>query len=203
LQKKRFWGINEAEDSDMNKNEIELILNELGVELYSIQEDGTVNVNGTVDISFKKLSRIPVSFGVVKGDFNCSNNELETLAGCPKTVGVSFYCHSNRLESLDSSPAYVGKAFICSNNRLVSLEGVPNAINGNFDCSKNRLVSLKSAPRAVRGSFDCSENQLVTLEGIPEYIELVLYCNGNPIPGEVLEDFKNKSLFLILDERDS
>ena len=83
----------------MNKKNIETKLKKLGVENYSIADDGVVDVNGTVDISFKKLKEIPVQFGLVKGDFNCSNNKLESLKGSPQTVGVSFFCHENRLTS--------------------------------------------------------------------------------------------------------
>lgn len=186
----------------MNKKEIERKLDELGVEHYSIVEDGTVDVNGTVDLSFKNLTKIPVQFGVVKGDFNCSNNKLLSLDGSPKSVGVSFFCHNNHLTSLAGAPRFVGKAFICRNNRLSSLTGAPESINGNFDCAENELVSLAGAPRAINGSFDCSNNHLTTLDGIPLYVEMVLYCGGNPIPKDVMIEFKGMSAFLIISNED-
>lgn len=182
----------------MTIDEIEAILNQLGVENYSISDDGTVDVFGTVDISFKELTRIPVQFGNIKGDFNCSNNLLETLDGCPHTVGVSFFCHANKLTSLNSSPNSVGKAFICKSNRLKSLEGITDTINGIFDCSENLLTSLKGGPRSVNGNFDCSHNRLATLDGIPAYVKMVLYCNGNPIPRHVLTNYKQMSSFLVI-----
>jgi hypothetical protein len=184
----------------MDKKEIERKLKELGIENYSISDDGTVDVNGTVDISFKNLTGIPVRFGIVRGDFNCSNNKLESLSGSPEKVGVSFFCHRNRLISLDSAPRVVGKAFICRSNKLTSLKGAPESINGNFDCADNELVSLTGAPRAVNGSFDCSNNKLTTLKGIPQYVQMVLYCSGNPIPGDILRQYENTSSFLIISE---
>ena len=32
---------------------------------------------------------------VIKGDFDCSFNELTSLEGCPKEVGGNFYCYYN------------------------------------------------------------------------------------------------------------
>lgn len=109
----------------MNRKDIEEKLALLGIENYSISADGLVNVEGTVDISFKELEEIPVSFGIVKGDFNCSNNRLISLKGAPMQVGVSFFCHQNRLTSLEGSPKTIGKAFVCSHNELTTLKGVP------------------------------------------------------------------------------
>lgn len=186
----------------MAKHDTESKLKELGIENYSISEDGSVCVNGTVDISFKGLTEIPVQFGVVKGDFNCSNNKLESLAGAPQSVGVSFFCHSNRLASLAGGPDYVGKAYVCKGNRLTSLEGSPQAINGSFDCSNNDMTSLEGGPRSVSGSFDCSGNKLETLEGIPIYVEMVLYCNNNPLTADVVAAFRKASSFLIISDVD-
>ncbi|UCH95577.1 MAG: hypothetical protein JSV88_01685 [Candidatus Aminicenantes bacterium] len=185
----------------MNKEDIEAKLNELEVENYSILDNGTVDVKGTVDISFKKLKKIPVRFGKVSGDFNCSNNNLDSLEGAPQSVGVSFFCHKNHLTSLSGAPQYVGKAFICSDNMLTSLEGAPQSINGSFDCSNNKLISLTGAPHSVRGSFDCSDNELATLKGLPKYAS-VLYCSGNQIPGDIITNFKKTSLFLIISDED-
>ena len=103
----------------MNREDIEEQLKELGIDdNYSILDDGSVDVYGTVDISFKDLTEIPIRFRSVKGDFNCSNNQLKSLAGSPISVEVSFFCHGNQLLSLEGGPQTVGKAFICSNNIL-------------------------------------------------------------------------------------
>jgi hypothetical protein len=182
----------------MKKEDIETRLIELGVDNYTINEDGTVDVNTTVDISFKNLKEIPVQFGKVRGDFNCSNNQLDSLKGSPKLVGVSFFCHSNHLGSLEGGPESVGKAFVCRQNRMTSLNGAPQSIDGTFDCSANKLTSLEGAPECVNGSFDCSNNQLTSLNGIPRYVKFVLYCTANKMPKHVVSDYKRQSSFLII-----
>ena len=53
---------------------------------------------GGVDLSCKGLKGVlPVRFGNVAGYFNCSQNELTNLNGCPISVGGNFNCSSNKL----------------------------------------------------------------------------------------------------------
>lgn len=74
----------------MDKKDIEAKLKELDIDNYTISETGIVDVKGTVDISFKDLKKIPIRFGIVRGDFNCSNNQPDSLTGSPQMVGVSL-----------------------------------------------------------------------------------------------------------------
>jgi hypothetical protein len=201
LEKKLFLRYKKGLRSQkVNRKDIEAILRDLGVENFTINRDETVDVNGTVDISFRDLKEIPVQFGKVMGDFNCSNNGLSTLLGCPDVVGVSFFCHKNCLTSLEGAPYSVGKAFICSSNMLETLRGAPPSVNGSFSCSENRLKSLEGAPETVMGNFDCTNNLLTTLEGIPKYVKNVLYCSGNNLPNDLALHFKRISSFLIIND---
>ena len=43
---------------------------------YIINEDLTVDVNSEVYILDKELKEIPIRFGIVNGNFDCSYNEL-------------------------------------------------------------------------------------------------------------------------------
>lgn len=54
------------------KKEIQAWLDEMEIKNYTINDDLIVDVNGDVTLSFKKLKTIPVQFGVLKGNFNCS-----------------------------------------------------------------------------------------------------------------------------------
>ena len=81
----------------MDKKDIEAKLNELDIENYIISEDGIVDVKSSVDISFKNLKEIPVQFGIVKGDFNCSNNQLVDLKGIPISIRGVLYCTGNHI----------------------------------------------------------------------------------------------------------
>ena len=71
-----------------NFNKIKGICEKYNVRNYTINQDETVDVDGDVYLSFKKLSKLPLNFGKVSGSFNCYDNDLGTLKGCPKGVGT-------------------------------------------------------------------------------------------------------------------
>jgi hypothetical protein len=64
---------------------------------YTINGDGSINVNDDVRLFDKELTSIPLKFGIVTGDFICSYNKLTSLDGSPKSVGGGFYCDNNKL----------------------------------------------------------------------------------------------------------
>lgn len=139
-----------------DKAEIEAWLEEMEIENYTINDDGTVDVNGDVQLEKKDLKEIPVQFGVVKGDFECYQNQLISLSGCPKEVKGDFWCFDNQLTSLEGAPQKVGGSFWCNQNRLTSLEGAPKEVGGTFNCQINKLTSLEGAPKAkkIESDFD-------------------------------------------------
>lgn len=58
---------------------------------HTIHEDGSISVEGNVDLSKKGLTEIPFNFRHVSGCFNCHINQLTSLKYCPTTVGGDFY----------------------------------------------------------------------------------------------------------------
>jgi len=46
---------------------------------YTINDDGSIDVDGEVDLSRKKLTKIPFKFRNVSGGFYCNNNQLTSL----------------------------------------------------------------------------------------------------------------------------
>ena len=105
----------------------------------TLNENGTYDVNGDVDLFNMNLTELPMKFGKVSGN---------------------FYCLGNKLTSLEDAPTYVGGYFNCSDNKLTSLIGSPNKIIGHFSCSGNKLTSLEGAPTNVDGSFYCRGNTI-------------------------------------------
>jgi hypothetical protein len=97
---------------------ISLICKKYGIENYTVNDDGSIDVNGDVNLSWYKLTELPLSFNKVTGDFYCSHNVLTSLKGSPKWVGGYFDCYNNQLTSLEFSPEYVGTNFYCYNNDL-------------------------------------------------------------------------------------
>ena len=85
---------------------------------YTINDDGTIDVNGGVNLYNKGLTELPLRFNKVTGSFNCDYNRLTSLKGCPRWIGGNFSCAGNKLTSLEFSPDYVGGFFWCDYNNL-------------------------------------------------------------------------------------
>jgi 2'-5' RNA ligase len=137
-------------------------------------------IKGDVNIGNKNLKKITdiLDFSKIEitGNFVCSDNQLTTLEGAPRKVGMGFYCNNNQLTSLEGAPQEIGffttnsrgGTFNCSNNKLTSLKGAPQKqVGGGFYCDNNQLTSLAGAPREVGGHFECQNNQLTSLAGAP------------------------------------
>ena len=114
-----------------SKEDIHSLCKKYDIRNYTINEDGSIDVDGNVYLNGKKLIELPLKFGKVSGHFNCSRetnlipawNQLTSLEGSPREVGGDFHCYRNQLTSLEGSPREVGGDFHCSNNQLESLEG--------------------------------------------------------------------------------
>jgi len=140
----------------MLKQEIIDWLSKMNIKNYSLR-DNLVDVDGNVNLYDRNLEVIPVQFGIVKGHFSCSGNNLKSLEGIPQTVGGHFYCSKNNLKSLEGCPQTVGGHFWCWYNNLKSLEGSPKTVGGNFNCSRNNLESLKYLPD-IKGELFCDDH---------------------------------------------
>jgi hypothetical protein len=140
---------------------IDKICKEYGIKNYTINEDGSIDVNDNVWLNSKGLTELPLVFNKVNGDFNCSGNQLTTLKGCPRWVGGNFYCSYNDLTSLVFSPEYVGGNFSCRDNELTDLIGSPKQIVGSFNCFNNRkLNNPKGCTEKIGRFFYCTNTPM-------------------------------------------
>jgi len=81
---------------NQNPNNIDLELLKKCVKgTYTINDDGSIDVVGNVELNNRNLTKIPFNFGKVSGGFFCYNNQLTSLKGSPNTVGGGFDCYSN------------------------------------------------------------------------------------------------------------
>jgi hypothetical protein len=143
------------------EKDIHAICREYGIKNYTINEDGSIDVDGNAHLSFNKdLTKLPLKFRNVTGNFYCCDNELTSLEGCPESVGGGFYCHDNELTSLEGCPESVVKNFYCSVNKLTSLEGCPKSVGGNFGCHYNEIITFEHLPYSIGGYFDCRSNPI-------------------------------------------
>jgi hypothetical protein len=106
---------------NFNKSEIDDICNKYGITNYSINPNGSIDVDDSVYLVNMQLKEIPIKFNKVSGWFDCGNSELTTL---------------------ENSPNYVGGVFNCAYNELTSLEGCPEEIHGDFYFHDNPITPI-------------------------------------------------------------
>ena len=97
---------------------ISLICEKYNITNYTVNPDGSIDVNGDVFLWNRELTELPLVFNKVTGNFDCDYNNLTSLKGCPRWVGGCFSCNINQLTSLEFSPDYVGGSFDCYTNQL-------------------------------------------------------------------------------------
>lgn len=153
----------------LSKDKIDHITNlckEYKIENYTINTDGSIDVDGNVNIAQRKLKEIPIHFNKVSGNFICFQNKLKSLNGCPNEVGGDFLCYGNS---------------------LITLKGVPKNIPGNFDCSINKLTTLEYCPDFIGGDFIYMINSITSLLIYPSKVMGDNFSDGNDLP----EKFSN------------
>ena len=80
-------------------------------------KDGVCNVKGSVNL-IKRVEKLPVKFGIVTGDFNCSYNNLTDLKNSPKVIDYDFYCESNKIKTLENFKSQFEGHFYCDPNPI-------------------------------------------------------------------------------------
>jgi len=180
-----------------NKKDIHSICKRYGIRNYTINSDGSIDVDGDVDLHDIQLIKIPLKFNKVDGYFYCYNNKLTSLEGCPKEIGGNFSCRDNFLTSLEGCPKEIGGNFYCYRNKLTSLEGCPEKVDGNFFCFNNSLTSLEHCPERMYGDFDCNNNKITSFDYLPFSIDGKFHCIGNPVYEiwKLFEDYDRMDFF--------
>jgi hypothetical protein len=159
------------------KNRIDSICSRFYIRHYTINADGSIDVDDDVNLEHKRLTQLPLRFGNVTGRFSCSMNILTTLEGSPHTVGDDYHCSINMLTSLEGSPTSVGGNFRCGHNGLTSLVGAPHSVGSNLYCSNNKLTSTYSGDTDIEASgiVRCNMNILPQqLKNNVHHIKLIL-----------------------------
>jgi hypothetical protein len=142
-------------------NNIDEICEKYNIKNYTINDDGSIDVNDSVILCQFELTELPLLFNKVTGGFDCNINKLTTLKGSPKWIGGNFGCMYNNLTSLEFGPEYVSGYFTCINNDLSDLVGSPKQVDGNFNCINNgKLTNPKGCSEKIGGLFYCSKTRL-------------------------------------------
>ena len=106
------------------KADIEAWCDEMGIENYTINTKGEIDVNGNVDLSKMEFKELPYKFRIVIGYFDVGNNSnLTSLKNCPNYVDWFFRCNEcPQLDSLEGCPKEVGSNFYCKGCKRIFTE---------------------------------------------------------------------------------
>jgi hypothetical protein len=175
------------------------------IDNFWINPNGSIDVDGDVDLFSTNLAILPIKFGRVMGDFNVQNNLLSTLYGAPVAVGGNFNCYHNRLTNLIGSPKWVGADFFCYKNQLVSLEGSPKVVRGSYYISGNdKLSNLAGCTLQIGANFSF-DDILSTYSGDEDILFEGNFflnetnfgaSNAKKLPNEIVENIRHIKLIL-------
>jgi hypothetical protein len=165
------------EEVDGTKSTVDFLHQQQITTGYTINKDGSVDVDGDVKLTMSRMStltKIPVKFGKVTGNFLISGVKLATLEGCPDEVGKDFEIQAVDMVNLVGGPKKVGGQYaITSSKVLESLDGMAGDVGGKIYiswCSK--LKSLKGLPDTVHGDLMlCANLSLLSLDGCSQRVE--------------------------------
>ena len=122
--------------------DIEQICKQYRIKNYTINQDGSIDVDVNVFLYEKKLTELPLKFNKVNGGFYCYGNNLTTLEGSPVEVNSVFNCGYNELESFEFAPRIIRGDFYCYNNNIKSFEYFPSYVKGDFYCNVNPIYEV-------------------------------------------------------------
>ncbi len=122
-----------------NEQEIREICKKYKIENYTINPDGSIDVDGDVDLRYKLLYKLPLKFNRVNGSFFCYGNSLSNLDNSPVEVNGDFDCYDCSITSLIGSPIIVGKDLMLTDNPIsiidssIEVRGDIHIDDTNFD----------------------------------------------------------------------
>ena len=127
-------------------------------------DDGSISVDGNVDLTDNSITHLPVRFRKVDGYFYCDSTNLTSLEGSPQEVGGYFDCGDTKIISLKGGPKKVDGEFFCNRTKITSLDGAPEFVGGDFACGNTPfyeqfLVDENTQISAVR----CLPNQFIEI----------------------------------------
>ena len=125
-----------------SRRDIDLMCKKYRIGNYTINEDGTIDVDGDVNLYNKGLTELPLKFGKVSGNFSCPNNNLTSLEGSPSSVGGYFHCYNNQLKSLSGISKYISGNIDCRYNELRDVKGIKDGWRGEFYVVGNPVAKI-------------------------------------------------------------
>ena len=106
------------------EQEIKSWCEEMGIENYTINSKGEIDVDENVNLMGKDFKELPYKFSKVNGFFEISNNKnITSLKNCPNYIVDYFGCDNcSSLDSLDGCPRIVKMSFCIWNCKKIFIE---------------------------------------------------------------------------------
>jgi len=123
---KKYWQF----IKESRVEEIHRICKEYHIENYTINPDGSVDVDGDVEIYIDMLNKLPIEFGKVVGNFKVRFNHDGGMG----------------LTTLENSPREVYGDFAIPYSNIVSLIGGPERVHGDYNANDCGLITLEGFP---------------------------------------------------------
>ena len=196
---------------NFDTNSIDEICKKFKIENYTINDEGSIDVEGRVFLYGRNLKEIPLKFNKINGDFDISHNTLSNLYNSPKYITGNFNCSNNSiLTSLEGAPISCN-LFACTNTILQSLEGMGTDYN-NINLCANNIKNLKGIQSHIKGFLYLSYNKNLklleyfpTVDGVIELQDCpidVLYkiLNSTNSFYDVLNEFNNFNIMSNLED---
>ncbi len=167
-----------------SEKEIHEICRKYEIENYTINSDGSIDVND--HYTLYGGDKPPIKFNKIEQSFALSDINLETLENLPKYVGGYYDISYNKLTSLDGFPIEVGRDIDVSENELTSLEGIITEVNGDLSCDYNKITTLKGFPMVVHGNLTLRNNPIKIIDSSIEVGEDI-YLYGTEFDDRIKE----------------
>ena len=175
--------------------DIDNICKNYNIRNYSINTDGTIDVNGIVYLSNILLTKLPLKFNKV-GYFYCNDNNLKSLEGSPVEVNGVFNCRFNKLISFEYAPKIIRGGFICSYNNIKSFEYFPSFIRDYFWCDRNPIYEVwklfqDTSKIELLNDFDIfrdehTDEPVIFIDRLNDFLEMI-----GKEPVKKVEGYKN------------
>ncbi len=114
-----------------------------GINKYTINSDGSIDVDGNVELSFYKLSKLPIKFNYVRGSFDISCNKLTTLEGLPKYIDGYLNLDYNHIVVLNIDIIAIGSNISIGMNPIEKIEYINPNIIDNIRIHNNQGIISK------------------------------------------------------------
>ena len=172
--------LNLYENFIQTDSEIHELCKKYGITNYTIN-NGLVDVDGNVDLSDENLTKLPIKFGNISGDFRCGNNQLTSLKGAPESVGGDFYCNGNNIYKLDFVPNYKGALYISKTPFYKIWKLIENAIEKDYTLLDIFIEDAIIRDPGYQG--DESGLPIIILDRLNDFLDLCKLPNVEEVDG--------------------